>query len=163
MINTNEIKRKNLKRLLDSSGMKPADLAKKIGTTGQYINSLLNAEKGLSDKSIPKFAIAFNVDEYEFYIGVIPTNRTQENIKDNNILQFPVLIKNESPRDPETIMLHEFLDEILNYGDKDLILAIKMNLISFKKTTDALKGIAEQGEQLKDALDRIRILEAKGG
>jgi hypothetical protein len=38
-----------------------------------------------------------------------------------------------------------------------------MNLISFKKTTDALKGIAEQGEQLKDALDRIRILEAKGG
>jgi plasmid maintenance system antidote protein VapI len=162
MIDTNEIKRKNLKRLLDEHNIKPADLARKIGTTNQYVNSLLNAEKGLSDKSIAKLAKAFGVEEYEFYIGITPDHKI-ENLTNGKIISFPVLKPEITTADTEQSMMHKFLDDILNFGDEDLILAIKLNLVSFKKTVDALKKIDNQGSLLKDALDRIKRLEQRGG
>ena len=68
----NEIRRKNLTRLIEKMGIKPVELAKRIGTTSQYINNLVNEEKGFSDKAASKLAEAFGVGVEEFYKGIFP-------------------------------------------------------------------------------------------
>lgn len=91
MININAIRRNNLKRLLDQYNIEKAELARRIKTTPQYINSLLNEEKGLSDKAVSKIAAALDVDEIEFYKGLhgeeqIPIMQSQENKQQINII-----------------------------------------------------------------------------
>jgi len=70
MINLNDVRRKNLKRLLEQSGIEIRELAKRIKTSPQYINNILNEGKGFSDKKAVVFARAFDVPEYEFYRGL---------------------------------------------------------------------------------------------
>lgn len=87
MINVNEIRRKNLKRLIDECGIEKTELARRIKTKPQYINNLLNEEKGLSDKAVLKIAVALGVEEIEFYKGLHVEDQTelQENKKQTDI------------------------------------------------------------------------------
>lgn len=70
MIDVNEIKRNNIRRLLKEFKIENAELARRINRSQQYINGILNANKGLSDHAIEKFAQAFGVNEAEFYRGI---------------------------------------------------------------------------------------------
>ena len=65
MSNIREIKKANLKRIMEEERVSPADLARAHGTTPQNINSFLT--KGFKDEVVESLAQALHRNWWEFY------------------------------------------------------------------------------------------------
>lgn len=69
IVNINDIKRKNLKRLIEKLGRgSQRRIATIIDTEPSYINNILQGRRNLSDEMIERICKALNIRPYEFYI-----------------------------------------------------------------------------------------------
>lgn len=163
-LSVSEIKKKNLKRIMAERGLKNVDLARLMNVTKPTITNLLkdidkNGSRNIGQDTIDKICNVLNIDEKEFYRGLFDEQESNNNGK----VIYLQAINGTRIEDPDRSLMHRRLDMILDYSDNDLKEAIKSNLVSFSKTIEAFKKIEAQDEVIKDALDRIRALEAKGG
>jgi transcriptional regulator with XRE-family HTH domain len=148
MIDINSIRRNNLKRLLEKYDIEKIELARRIETSPQYINSLLNENKGFSDKAVEKIAIALNVEEIEFYKGMYG---------EEQVLQTDVTIV--APQAARYIPLDiqadlEATRFVLMEGPITMAAALKSNIWVFK-------AAADEGKRQKDLEQKIEVLEMK--
>ena len=65
-INLDELYRNNLVRIMSERGLKQVDIAGKIETTPQYINSILRGERGLGPDIMMRLCRVLNIEPWEF-------------------------------------------------------------------------------------------------
>ena len=63
-----EIKRKNLKRILKRYNLNQRQLAKMINTEPGYLNKMINKKRNVSEDIVERICKALQVRPYEFYI-----------------------------------------------------------------------------------------------
>jgi transcriptional regulator with XRE-family HTH domain len=67
-INLDELSRKNLLRILRERGLKQVELAAKIGTTPQHVNSILRGERGIGPDIMARICRELKIEPWEFFI-----------------------------------------------------------------------------------------------
>ena len=71
---------KNIKRFRSMVNISQLDLANIVGLAHNFISDIENEEKFVSDETIAKFAIAFKVEPYEFFLPEMKWDTPKEDI-----------------------------------------------------------------------------------
>lgn len=115
-----------------------------IGVSETTISELKNAKANPSLSLAEKISnsFGFTLDDFfrkgrEIKLNGKPSNRHEAK---NNIYELPIKYS-PPPVDERLLKLRAHLDIIFDYNDEDLITAIEMNLISFRKIVDNEKRI----------------------
>lgn len=129
--------------------MKQTELADKAGVSQSQISHLMTGKRDFTFNTIDRLLQTLGYSYQELFL------QDDKNKNDNgngNIIKFPLKTV-EYKTYPEH---HKELEEIYKSKNEVMISAINSNIVAFRETVKTQRD-------LKDALDRIRILEAKGG
>jgi len=130
-------------------------LAEHLGVSRQQLSNILNGHRGGSEQARMKICKKLGVDYRDLVELPSDGSATPPPKKptQSNVLQFNGIGHLAIVTDPKTEKMHRDLDTILQSGDDELIDAIRLNLMSFRKKVELQKQIEEQGK-------RIAVLEA---
>jgi len=148
---SDEIKRLNLIRLMEERNIKPADLARLIDVKPSYVSSLLKktgeqGSRNIGPRTIEKLCEKLGVTEKEFFVN------TKERV------QIPHLDYDADMALAQSIVL---LTNIYHSKDQMLIRAIYANLQAFNESVERKRKEQEQEEQMSKMEQRIQSLEQK--
>jgi len=59
---------RNMKRLRSMQSMSQLSLARSAGLTHNFINDIENCKKGISDKTLAKLSVAFDVEPHQLFL-----------------------------------------------------------------------------------------------
>jgi len=69
---------KNMKRLRSMQGMSQLSLARAAGLTHNFINDIENCKKGISDRTLAKLSIAFDVEPHQLFLPDCMSNNAMQ-------------------------------------------------------------------------------------
>jgi len=69
---------RNMKRLRAMQGMSQLSLARAAGLTHNFINDIENCKKGISDKTLAKLSIAFDVEPHQLFLPDCMSNNAMQ-------------------------------------------------------------------------------------
>jgi hypothetical protein len=148
-------------------------LAIEVGVSEGFISSIKKGMTAVGDELQIAFAEKMGYKNFDDFINlgkwIIETGEppSPDNLiqHDNNVVAFTKIENHHDPTPEERRLqkMHENLDAIFNSGDAELICAIEMNLISFRKTIDLQKKTKEL-EMDRDLMrDQIQKIIQKNG
>lgn len=108
MQSIDDLKRRNLIRLIKRMGLQQRELARAVNTPPEYINNIIHARANLSDDMVDRICKEFNIKRYEFYI------ETEDELPATDLERKALFMA----RSAENSKLDYIAEEIVEYGNQ---------------------------------------------
>lgn len=108
MLSIDDLKRKNLTRLIKRMGLQQKDFAIAINTAPEYINNIIHDRANLSDDMVDRICKEFNIKRYEFYID------TEDELPATELERKALFMA----RDAKNSHLDYIAEELIEYGNQ---------------------------------------------